>query len=305
MILVLSMIGAGAAAPVSSTVDDVSADSDDVSQSSSGDQSEETTIPSTSEGGDGGDAPTGDVSVDVGDEDIVESIFDSLEPTVDLGSLVEELLDGVDTIDDVDDADDADEDDADEDDADEDDADDADEDDADEDDADDADEDDADDADEDDADDAVDEEAVEQYAHDAVNEERVDAGVDELEFDDELRDIAYAHSEDMAERGYFAHEDPDGNDVSDRYEEAGYECNVNGYVGGENIAQTWYDTPVNTDDRGTVHYEDEQELGEGIVEQWMNSPAHEANLLADQWENQGIGIHITDDDQVYATQNFC
>ncbi|WP_459886393.1 CAP domain-containing protein [Halostagnicola bangensis] len=153
--------------------------------------------------------------------------------------------------------------------------------------------------------DAIDIDAVEQYVHEAVNEERAAVGSDELEFDDELRDIARDHSEDMGERGYFSHTDPDGNGFIDRYDDAGYECSVNGYIGGENIAQTWYDTPVNTGDRGIVHYEDEQELGYGIAEQWMNSQGHQENLLADHWENQGIGIHVTDDDKVFATQNFC
>ncbi|SEH16540.1 Cysteine-rich secretory protein family protein [Natronorubrum sediminis] len=152
---------------------------------------------------------------------------------------------------------------------------------------------------------SVDIDDVEQAIHDAVNEERAAAGVDELEFDDELRDVAYVHSEDMVERNYFAHEDPDGDRFLDRYEDAGYECSVNGYLGGENLAQTWFDTPVATDDRGTVHYEDEQELGEGVVDQWLGSSGHEANLLAEHWENQGIGVYVTDDGQVYATQNFC
>lgn len=147
--------------------------------------------------------------------------------------------------------------------------------------------------------------AVEQYVHEAVNEERATDGADELEFDTELRDIAQDHSGDMADRGYFSHVDPEGNAFTDRYADAGYDCSVNGYTGGENIAQTWYDTPVNTGDGTIVHYEDERELGYGIAEQWMDSAGHRENLLADHWENQGIGIHITDDDKVFATQNFC
>ena len=147
--------------------------------------------------------------------------------------------------------------------------------------------------------------AVERYVHEAINEERTARGLEPLAFDTELRDIARAHSQDRAERGYFAHVDPDGNDVVDRYEAAGYDCSVNGYTGGENIAQTWYDTPVVTDDGETVQYETEEELAEGIVTQWMNSPGHRENILATQWENEGIGIYVTDDDRVFATQNFC
>lgn len=153
--------------------------------------------------------------------------------------------------------------------------------------------------------DEIDRAALERYVHEAVNEERTARGLEPLEFDTELRDIARAHSEDMAERGYFAHVDPEGNDVTDRYGQAGYECDANGYTGGENLAQTWYDTPVVNDDGETVRYETEQELADGIVTQWMNSPDHRENLLATQWENEGIGVYVTDDNRVFVTQNFC
>ncbi|WP_436347276.1 CAP domain-containing protein [Natronorubrum sp. FCH18a] len=329
----------GAAAPVSSAPDETVADSDDVSQANTAEHSDETTVTSptsvinsSSTSGD-----TVDVSADAGNWNGLESVFSGLDAGA--ASLVESVLTGYGIADTVDDAADIDEDESDEgDDTDEtDDADDTtdedetddedttDEDEADEDETDEADEDETDGTEEDETDDADDEDstdedetddpadddaddvdraAVEQYVHEAVNEERAARGLEELEFDTELRDIARAHSEDMAERGYFSHVDPEGNDFSDRYDDAGYECNANGYTGGENIAQTWYDTPVSTDD-GTVQYEDEQELGYGIVDQWMNSPDHRDNILAEQWENEGIGVHITDDDQVYVTQNFC
>ncbi|MFC6716820.1 CAP domain-containing protein [Natrialbaceae archaeon GCM10025810] len=137
-----------------------------------------------------------------------------------------------------------------------------------------------------------------------MNEERADHGEGQLSFDTELRDVARDHSADMAERDYFAHDDPEGNDFSDRYADAGYRCSVNGYTGGENLAQTWYDRPVETDS-GTVEHDTERELADGLVDQWMNSPGHRDNLLGSQWENEGIGVYVTDDGKVYATQNFC
>lgn len=153
--------------------------------------------------------------------------------------------------------------------------------------------------------DGLDRAQVERYVHEAVNDERTERGLEPLSFDTELRDIARSHSEDMAERGYFSHVDPDGNDFADRYDAAGYECNANGYAGGENLAQTWYDTRIATDDGDVVRYETERELADGIVTQWMNSPGHRENLLASQWESEGIGVAVTDDNRVYATQNFC
>ncbi|MGQ3411929.1 CAP domain-containing protein [Natrinema sp. LN54] len=154
-------------------------------------------------------------------------------------------------------------------------------------------------------DDNLDRSQVERDVHEAVNEERTARGLEPLSFDTELRDIARGHSEDMAERGYFSHVDPEGNDFADRYDAAGYECSANGYTGGENIAQTWYDTRVATGDGEIVRYENERELADGIVTQWMNSPDHRENILASQWENEGIGVSVTDDGRVYVTQNFC
>ncbi|MDS0478498.1 CAP domain-containing protein [Natrinema sp. 1APR25-10V2] len=150
---------------------------------------------------------------------------------------------------------------------------------------------------------------VERHIHDAVNEERTARGLKKLQFDAELRDIAREHSRDMAERGYFSHTDPEGDNFADRYAEAGYECRVGGsggtyYTGGENIAQTWYDRAVRTDG-GTATYTTERGLADAIVTQWMNSPGHRENILASQWEHEGIGVYVTDDGKVYATQNFC
>ena len=157
--------------------------------------------------------------------------------------------------------------------------------------------------------DGFDRAAVERGIHEAVNDERTARGLNELAFDTELRDIAREHSRDMAERDYFSHTSPDGDTFADRYSDAGYTCRVDGsgntyYTGGENIAQTWYDTAVRTDG-GTDTYTTETELANAIVTQWMNSPGHRENILASQWENEGIGIYMTDDGKVYATQNFC
>ncbi|ELY47948.1 CAP domain-containing protein [Natronorubrum bangense] len=151
---------------------------------------------------------------------------------------------------------------------------------------------------------------VEQYIHEGINEERTTRGLEALEFDEDLQEIARGHSEDMAERGYFSHTDPEGNAFADRYAEHGYECRAytdggTYYIGGENIAYTYVDQPVQTDSGDVVRHTTERELADGLVEQWMNSDEHRENILADHWNNEGIGIAVTDNDRVYATQNFC
>lgn len=113
----------------------------------------------------------------------------------------------------------------------------------------------------------------------------------------------------MATRGYFSHTSPDGGTFADRYERFDYTCRAptgdGSYLtGGENIAQTWYDTRVGTGE-GTVRYTTADELARGIVTQWMNSQGHRENILTPEWRNEGIGIVVTEDGKVYATQNFC
>src|SRR5690606_28332674 len=56
---------------------------------------------------------------------------------------------------------------------------------------------------------------------DLINEERRKVGLSELIVDDELREVARAHSADMFERGYFSHISLDGNTPFDRIRAAG------------------------------------------------------------------------------------
>jgi len=150
---------------------------------------------------------------------------------------------------------------------------------------------------------------VEQLVHERINDRRAERGLDSLAFDDDLREIARYHSRDMAENDYFSHESPSGETRSDRYEKFDYDCRAptgdgTYYTGGENIAYTYYDTEVNTD-WGTVRYTTADELAAGIVKGWMNSEGHRENILTAAWNNEGVGIYVTDEGKVYATQNFC
>jgi len=156
---------------------------------------------------------------------------------------------------------------------------------------------------------AVDERRVETLVHQYINQERQEQGLATLGHEQQLRYIAKNHSEDMANRSYFSHEDLSGDGFSDRYSEAGYNCEVeisqNRYAtGGENIAQTWYRKQIDMGGSGR-YYDSADELARGIVTQWMNSPGHRENILRDYWQSEGIGIEITESGKVFATQNFC
>lgn len=150
---------------------------------------------------------------------------------------------------------------------------------------------------------------VEKLVHRYVNERRAAHDLETLAFDTELREIARYHSEDMAENDYFSHVSPSGETMSDRYDKFGYDCRAytsenTYYTGAENIAYTYYDTDVRTEN-GTERYTNADELARGIVRGWMNSQGHRENILTAAWNNEGIGIAITSGGKVYATQNFC
>lgn len=147
----------------------------------------------------------------------------------------------------------------------------------------------------------VDEAAVERRIHELVNEERTSRGLSSLSWNGRVQNVADAHSADMILRDFFDHENPDGEGVGDRFEAHGVtDCQS----WGENIAQTWWDRNVRTDD-GVERYTTVDDLAEALVEGWMNSEGHRANVLGSDWTSQGIGVEVGSDDVVLATQNFC
>ncbi|WP_312912574.1 CAP domain-containing protein [Natronosalvus caseinilyticus] len=149
---------------------------------------------------------------------------------------------------------------------------------------------------------SFDEAEVERIFHEEINQVRTEHGADSLAYDDDLAIIASKHSKDMDTRDYFDHVDPNGQDVMDRYRDYGYQCGA----GGENIAQTFVHERVRASYKGsTVRITDEEELAKHLVKEWMNSPGHRENILRTEWHQQGLGLHISDDGEVYATQNFC
>ncbi len=147
--------------------------------------------------------------------------------------------------------------------------------------------------------------------HRLINEERRKSGLQPLQWDPALANIALSHSRDMAERDYFDHIDPEGNDFADRYAEYGYtlETRIGNrvYVGAENlflnnIVRTYtYDQVTN--EVLEYQYNDLNELAKSTVQGWMESPGHRDNILT-PFIREGIGIYVTDDGKVYITENF-
>lgn len=53
-----------------------------------------------------------------------------------------------------------------------------------------------------------------------------------------------------------------------------------------------------------------QQTPQKVVDSWMNSPGHRANILSDKYEYLGVGFYYDKDGlggglQYYWTQNFC
>ncbi|WP_314244364.1 CAP domain-containing protein [Streptomyces kutzneri] len=101
-----------------------------------------------------------------------------------------------------------------------------------------------------------------------VNQERALAGCGPVRANPPLAALAGAYSLDMATRGFFSHEDPEGNTPWDRATKAG----ISG-LGGENIARGQGDA-------------------EAVMKAWMNSPDHKANILNCEFRTLGVGVQL-------------
>ncbi|MEU3188050.1 CAP domain-containing protein [Streptomyces sp. NPDC006923] len=112
-----------------------------------------------------------------------------------------------------------------------------------------------------------------------VNEERAKAGCQPLRSDSGLDSLARDFSDEMAERGFFDHTDPDGRTPWDRADAAGIQG-----LGGENIA------------RG-------QATAQAVMDSWMNSEGHRANILNCDYTRLGVGVH-TGSGGPWWTQDF-
>jgi len=153
---------------------------------------------------------------------------------------------------------------------------------------------------------------IEKRVHQLTNEKRVLYGLEPLEYDLKISNIARSHSLDMANQDFFSHINPDGLNPSDRAELAGFICTkivVNLVYSGlaENIFQnnlydkTWFvgDVPISHE------WNTMEEIAQSTVDGWMDSEGHRKNILTEKFDREGIGVVISDDDKVYITQNMC
>jgi uncharacterized protein YkwD len=119
-----------------------------------------------------------------------------------------------------------------------------------------------------------------------TNQARADAGVPPVRFNSSLRSIARWRSQDMAVRGYFAHEiPPDGKSVFVYMQKKGLKYRM----AGENIG--WNNVP----DNDATRY---------MQTLFMESEGHRANILARNWDSAGIGAFKGTDGAIRYTVLF-
>lgn len=112
-----------------------------------------------------------------------------------------------------------------------------------------------------------------------VNQERAKAGLNSLSVNQAAAAAANVRAGEIA--GTFSHTRPDGSAFSTALDEQ----NVAYYAAGENIAYG-------------------QRSAEQVMESWMNSSGHRANILNAQYTAIGVGVHRSASGTLYWVQLF-
>ena len=114
-----------------------------------------------------------------------------------------------------------------------------------------------------------------------VNSERAAQGIAALQNDSKLSEIAQQKAEDMAKNQYFSHTAPTYGSAFDMLKAAGYSYKT----AGENIAMG-------------------QKSAASVMDGWMHSSGHRANILHTSYEKIGVGYAVSADGMPYWVQIF-
>jgi len=101
----------------------------------------------------------------------------------------------------------------------------------------------------------------------STNSLRSGSGLRALSYNNQLAQAAIAKAQNMISEGYWAHTSPTGKEPWDFIRQAGYTYKV----AGENLARDFDTTPP-------------------MMDAWMNSPTHRANIMNPRYENIGIAV---------------
>ena len=129
--------------------------------------------------------------------------------------------------------------------------------------------------------------SIESAIFDLVNENRASYGLKSLFWNDDIALLARAKSNDMAERNYFNHVNPDGETFSDILKENG----IFYMTASEDIAMF-------------SNFTDE-DLASEVVAGWLNSPAHRVPIIDmdEIYTDTAVGVNCSKD-TCYFTMQF-
>ena len=122
--------------------------------------------------------------------------------------------------------------------------------------------------------------ADEAKAFQLLNADRAANGLPALKLNMSLVRLAENYAQDMINRGYFSHYNPEGQSPFDRMQKAGISYNA----AGENLAINTNVTAAET--------------------AFMNSSGHRANILNSNYTEVGVGVRTNSAGSVYVVQEF-
>ncbi len=123
--------------------------------------------------------------------------------------------------------------------------------------------------------------SMEKQVASLTNSERKAKGLSVLTLDSQLSKLARLKAEDMAKKGYFSHTSPTYGSAFDMMNKYG----VSYRTAGENIAKG-------------------QKTAESVMNGWMNSSGHRANILSSAYTNIGVGYAKDSRGNTYWVQIF-
>ena len=123
--------------------------------------------------------------------------------------------------------------------------------------------------------------SMEKQVASLTNSKRKAAGLGSLTLDSQLSKLARMKAEDMAKKGYFSHTSPTYGSAFDMMKKYG----VSYRTAGENIAKG-------------------QKTPEAVMNGWMNSSGHRANILSSTYTHIGVGYAKDSKGNTYWVQIF-
>ena len=119
-----------------------------------------------------------------------------------------------------------------------------------------------------------------------VNQERIQAGRQPLRLDARLSCLARHYAQDMANRNFFSHYDPEGNSPFDRL----HKKNITYRAAAENLFKGWRDPE-----------EESMKIAHSFL---MQSAGHRRNILDSDFTVIGVGVVRTPEEWTYVVELF-